>query len=84
VQGGVDAGELVAAGLPDITVWIGVDGAPPFGGAFSQGGQAQGATGASYNNKFVNFSAAASNPIDGSSDTVQPPAQRMIFLIRYQ
>jgi hypothetical protein len=70
--------------LADISGWIGVDGAPPFGDAFTQGGQAQGATGASYNNKFVNFFAAASNPIYRSSDTVQPSTQRVIFLIRYQ
>jgi hypothetical protein len=74
----------VTPGLTDISGWIGIDGAAPFGGAFSQGGQAQSATDASDNKKFVNFSAAASNLIYGSSDIVQPPAHRVIFLIRYQ
>jgi microcystin-dependent protein len=85
LQGGVEAGARVAPGLPDITGTIGVDLAATYSGAFTLGGApSQGAAGGSSNNKFLHFKASSSNAIYGASATVQPPAQLVLFLIRYQ
>jgi hypothetical protein len=83
LQGGAVPGQVIRAGLPNITGWVGVDRSASYGGAFAYGGQSQGAGSSSPSNIFVNFDASISNAIYGSSDTVQPPAITVIFLIKY-
>lgn len=86
IQGSDTAGTVVEAGLPNITG--GFDGNTDDGnsnktGAFyalntknsgANGGEGPG---------VVGFDASRSNPIYGNSDTVQPPALTMRYIIKY-
>jgi hypothetical protein len=80
------AGPKTAPGLPNISGSIPFDlwGASWVTGAFYDAGGATGATGGTDNNRYANFSASRSNAIYGRSTTVQPPAQDVIFLIKFQ
>ena len=89
IQGSGTAGEVKAAGLPDITGHTGynvglVEGNTPTSGAFYKSGAALSFAGGSYTaNTNVQFSAAKSNAIYGASTTVQPPALTMRYYIKY-
>lgn len=88
LQGSNVAGVRIAAGLPNITGMVGYwndsFGLASSGALFYQyaydKGQASGG-GTSYS---IHFNAARSNPIYGGSNTVQPPAVTVKFLIKAQ
>jgi hypothetical protein len=85
LQGSTTPGTVKQPGLPNITGAIGYDGnaSDILSGAFFDGGQHKGAEGGSWNNRYALFDAARSNAIYGASDTVQPPARTVMFLIKY-
>lgn len=72
------------AGLPEITGTFGVDSNShgAFSGAFSYAGGARGASGGSSNNSKALFEASKSNPIYGSSETVQPASYTVRYYIK--
>lgn len=87
---GDGAGTSVAAGLPNITgqsfsfhddAYIKRLGA--FMKSYSQGRATANNGGAQYNHTVIIFDASDSNPIYGASATVQPPAIKLIPIIRY-
>ena len=88
---GDNAGASVAAGLPNITGQSFSFHSAAFDerkGAFikstQDGGRATANNGGStYYHVFVRFDASDSNPIYGASSTVQPPAIKLIPIIRY-
>ena len=87
---GDGAGTSVAAGLPNITgrsfsfhddAYIKRLGA--FMKSYSQGRATANNGGTQYNHTVIIFDASNSNPIYGASATVQPPAIKLIPIIRY-
>ena len=84
LEGATVPGTVKKAGLPNITGVFGVDSTSLYvlSGAFYHIGQAQGAKGSSSNNSSAGFDASRSNPIYGRSDTVQPPAVTVRYLIK--
>ena len=77
VSGSQVAGDVVEAGLPDITGQFNTSAmanAPALTGAFKSNGSYSGNGGNSHANNKVGFYASLSNPIYGNSNTVQPPA----------
>lgn len=86
LQGGTSAGRLVNQGLPNIRGCFTVDSNAKWVSApFSYGGRLGGQAG-SYdgNGKQCYFDASTANQIYGASDRVQPPAQTVVFIIKYQ
>lgn len=80
------AGASVAAGLPNITGWSLSDHDFIGGGAFYSSGTQNNLGlkgGTDSDNDRSMFDASRSNPIYGASDTVQPPAIKLIPIIRY-
>lgn len=88
-------GTQLSAGLPNITGWFSGteyyststnDGKPAVGGAFNNTIDHNVCQGQNINDQFdqdrVYFNASKSNPIYGSSDTVQPPAIVVKFFQR--
>lgn len=80
-------GNLVEAGLPNITGnsrWQGVSPTGEASGAFSRnstsGGETYGGSG-NTNRVYFNFDASKSNIIYGNSDTVQPQAIKVLYYI---
>lgn len=80
-----EAGQYVAAGLPNITgvvTLFGVQALQNISGAFTDRGganQSNAGHGSTTTTKNLGFDASRSNPIYGNSDTVQPPA--LTFLL---
>jgi hypothetical protein len=85
LQGGTTPGTVKQPGLPNITGSIGYDGNATdiLSGAFYDAGQYKGAEGGSWNNRYATFDASLASTIYGGSDTVQPPARTVMFLIKY-
>ena len=84
LEGAEVPGAVKEAGLPNITGSFGVDSTSlgVLSGAFYHIGQANGAKGGSPNNSSAGFDASRSNLIYGRSDTVQPPAVTVRYLIK--
>lgn len=89
LQGGVSAGEVRSAGLPNITGMFQGSWQTNFdasSGAFTRSAtsvvHAAGSTSYSYPRQ-VDLDASRSNPIYGASDTVQPPAATTKYIIKY-
>ena len=85
IEGTVDAtalGDLVQAGLPNITGTIAIQASASFSGAFYNGGGTSGDTapGGSTDNLAV-FDASHSSSIYGNSNTVQPQAIKCFMYI---
>lgn len=88
-EGSTTAGKYFSAGLPNITGTI--SGALEHGpveqaGAFwtaSDNERALGIDGSDYDNPYLRFDASRSNSIYGASDTVQPPAFTVRYMIKY-
>ena len=89
LEGSSAAGSYHAAGLPNITGTYGGNTSEGFAsrpaGAFvntkyKSGGRAAGSGGG---NIYVNLDANKSNPIYGASDTVQPAALTVHFIVKY-
>lgn len=80
------SGRAVAAGLPNITGTAFInsigDGDSGWNGALKTVRNASGAGGTSYNRGNLYLDASHSNSIYGSSTTVQPPALKLIYIIR--
>lgn len=89
--GASNGGGYLEAGLPNITGHIsqayygygawGVSGA--FTNAYFEGSATRGGGGGNPQNISFDFNAAASNGIYGKSSTVQPPAAKLIPIIKY-
>lgn len=92
VQGSTAAGTEMAAGLPNIEGAVAGNGfldsaGATFTGALAKGGTAQTisrGTGAAITSTGFSFDASRSSAVYGGSDTVQPPALTMRFLIKYE
>lgn len=95
VEGGSSSGTVKNAGLPNITgrrvaIWGGGDGdaRSKINGCFRKDTDASIAVTSDGNNYFIKegggfaFDASLSNPIYGASDTVQPPAIVMKYIIK--
>lgn len=91
MQGNDRAGQVLAAGLPNITGELanpqfrnGFNGGS-FNGAFYQISVYNNSFGDSgnWNSPHVGFSASRSNPIYGASDTVCPPSVTVRYCIKY-
>lgn len=82
---GDGAGATVAAGLPNITGYFGntEETSHISGGAFIEVPTGSGASGDNRGGINWKFDASKSNPIYGASNTVQPPAIKLIPIIRY-
>ena len=91
---GDGAGASIAAGLPNITGRVGQGSGSMFNTAYCTGAFQGSAENASVKNKgaseyrpidsgYATFDASRSNQIYGASDTVQPPAIKLIPIIRY-
>ena len=85
IQGSTTSGTEKEAGLPNITgengaVRINSTVAPP-SGVFYRGRDAQAGNTESAGTQ-ISFDASRSNPIYGNSDTVQPPALTMVYIIK--
>lgn len=87
-----DVGRVVNAGLPNITgsqgVWVSKDkGAQPtgafFGGVLVNNSSVQQVQAQNNDIVYSDFDASRSNPIYGKSTTVQPPAVKLLTLIKY-
>jgi microcystin-dependent protein len=93
VEGSATSGTVKSAGLPDINGAVGNIPSYVLSGAFatSTSGGPGLAQGGYYSNGIMNFSAATgevhngtySNLVYGKSDTVQPPALTMRYIIKY-
>lgn len=86
VQGASSSGTVLSAGLPNIAGSIDLSAKQsnyngPFSGGTGQAGFS--GTAGSHTNTRVNFDASAVNPIYGASETVQPPAVTMLYIIKY-
>jgi hypothetical protein len=86
LQGNTVAGIKFSPGLPNITGSFGELIFTGGTGPFSQGNLIRiwGGGGGDYHKYNVNFDASHSSQIYGASDTVQPPAQSVRFLIKYK
>ena len=85
VQGSTASGTEKEAGLPNITGYIDMDvgGAQNTEGAFYKGTSFNGLYGGNVTTiSDVVFDASRSNAIYGNSDTVQPPALTMVYIIK--
>ena len=94
IQGG-DSTAIVAAGLPNITGvayqaenygFFRVNENGKASGAFKKGKSVQGLEGGGYDGQpttYLGFDASGSNAIYGASNTVQPPALRLIAQIKF-
>lgn len=86
---GDGAGASIAAGLPNITGELTYWGGTEFfgGGAFVDARRNDqwglGGPSADKDNTSARFDASKSNPIYGRSETVQPPAIKLLPIIRY-
>ena len=92
VEGSSTAGTVKSAGLPNITgtLYLGKEGPQAYSsssGALSANISSTNYTGlGSTSGKYIDtlyFDASTSNPIYGSSNTVQPPALTMRYIIKY-
>lgn len=84
VEGSATAGTEKSAGLPNITGRVGTGETYQFEGAFYNGGSQPGLTASGgQTDGTALFDASRSNSIYGSSDTVQPPALTMQYIIKY-
>ena len=89
IQGSSTAGTVKAAGLPNISGSIGnfrLASGPAASGALDIGGsEINVASGTSGNTikSVITFNASNSNSIYGNSNTVQPPAVTMRYIIKY-
>lgn len=82
--GKYNKGEVIAAGLPNITGTFGgnAQANPNPDGAFAMIAPAAQGSGNSTNGALINFNANYSNTIYGNSDTVQPPAVAMFYIMK--
>jgi hypothetical protein len=87
LQGNTSPATKRNPGLPDIYGTFGVDnntGAVATGAFWISRSGVGGADGNSGNDFQASFRASRYNPIYGASNTVQPPAQDVIFIIKYK
>lgn len=86
LQGSNTVGTVKAPGLPNITgsfpVTEGFD-TPSAGALYSDGRMITGASGLDNNGTILRIDASRVNTIYGASDTVQPPAVTVRFIIKY-
>lgn len=90
IQGGTTSGTEKEAGLPNIegvfTATSNRDNTPQtFTGSFERdeyNASALTGSGDGWENQTISFDASLSNPIYGNSDTVQPPALTMVYIIK--
>lgn len=90
IEGGTTAGEIKEAGLPNITGEAGTCFDVTQGAALSGAFYSESTTGTLANSETTDFlayhslmDASRQNSIYGNSDTVQPPAVTMRYIIRY-
>lgn len=85
IEGSSTAGTVKSAGLPNITGSFSNAPAYSAGGAFTSEINANQAiaSGSYYNTYTTTFDASKSNSIYGNSNTVQPPAVTMRYIIKY-
>lgn len=79
-----ELGDLIEAGLPNITGRIGVIGANTESGSgclYSDGGGASAATAGAGSTSYFGLDASRSNSIYGNSQTVQPQTVKMLYYI---
>ena len=82
-QGSVMPGKKVEAGLPNIKGEFSGDGGVDATGAFAIGSNIGGLQyQQAINRKYITFNASRSNPIYGTSETVQPPALTLLPCIK--
>lgn len=83
VQGSDISGTEKEAGLPNITgTGLAFEGSITPTGAFYNQGSGQCPTNVYADRKVLRFDASRSNAIYGNSDTVQPPALTMVYIIK--